>query len=345
MPTSRPFTYDPLLSSITGAIRVFNSDLSIGVTPQDYSLMPGGVQWWNGPNEDPGYVIAHSVPTGTQPNPLGISAYVGFWRSSVLTENSFIQKAEYVSGKNYTTGDEAYIWMNGFGHWSSWQVNPGSLLFPNTVSTARIPSNIIGTMIETFTIEFWYKGDPTSTGLPQYIFGQSGTFGIGDLNLFIDPSDNRLHGLSTGGPISTPLTPNVWQHVAIICDNGQVNVFFDGVNSTAASVPNTLINNTSASIYFGSSFGGGTSFLDGKLTDVRICNIVVYLGAFNPPQSSLLPIQAPNPYGGINTAQINDGSCLLLIDSLNPSSFQQDLSNLGNAVIVGGITYAADSPY
>jgi hypothetical protein len=345
MPTSRPFTYDPSLSSITGAIRVFNSDLSIGVTPQDYSLMPGGVQWWNGPNEDPGYVIAHSVPTGTQPNPLGISAYVGFWRSSVLTENSFIQKAEYVSSKNYTIGDEAYIWMNGFGYWSSWVVNPGSLLFPNTVSTARFPSNIIGTMIETFTIEFWYKGDPTSTGGPQYIFGQSNTFGFGDLNLFIDPSDSRLHGLSTGGDISTPLTPNVWQHVAIICDNGQVKVFFDGVNSTAASVPNTLINNTIDSIYFGSRFGGATSFLDGKLTDVRICNIVVYQGAFNPPQSSLLPIQGPNPYGGINTAQINDGSCLLLIDSLNPSSFQRDLSNLGNAVVVGGITYAADSPY
>ncbi len=346
MSTSRPFAYDPSLSSITGAIRVFNSELSIGVTDQDYSLMPGGVQWWNGPDEDLGYVITHSVPTGTQPNPLEISAYVGFWRSSVLTESSFIQKAEYVSSKDYTTGDEAYIWMNGFGYWSSWEVNPGSLLFPNTVSTARIPSNIIGTLGNTFTIEFWYYGVPTSTGIPQYIFGQSNTTNSGDLNLWIEPGDSCLHGLSTNGPISTQLTPNVWQHVAITCDSGIVKVYFDSVDKTAVGIPEPAITNTINNIYFGSRVGGSNSFLNGNLTDVRICKIVVYQSSgFNVPQSSLLPMQGNNPYGGIGTNEIHDGDCILLIDSLNPNSFQQDLSNLGNTVIVGAITYGANSPY
>jgi len=74
--------------------------------------------------------------------------------------------------------------------------------------------------------------------------------------------------------------------------------------------------------------------------------MVVYTpGGFTTPKSSLLPIQDVNPYGGSNTNQIQDGDCVLLIDSLNPTSFQQDLSNLNNTVSVGAITHSSDSPY
>jgi hypothetical protein len=344
MSTSRPFAYNPTLSLINGAIRVFNSTLTIGVDDQDYTLQPGGIQWWNGPDEDLGYVIAHSVPTGTQPNPLGISAYVGFWRSSVLNENSFVEKAGFVSSKTYTTGDEAYIWMNGFGYWSSWEVNPGSLIFPNSSNTARIIPTHIGTVNEFFTIEFWYFGNPVSTGSNQYIFSQSASFGGGDLNLYIDPSDSCLHGLSTGNAISLPLSTNVWQHIAITCDNGQVKVYFDGNDKTAVGIPNTLISNTIGLIYFGSLLSS-SNFLDAKLTDIRICRNIVYTSGFTTPKSSLLPIQGANPYGGASTNQINDGDCVLLIDSLNSPSFQQDLSNLGSTVIVGAITRSSDTPY
>jgi len=77
MPTARPFAYNTG-SPIPGTLQI--GDLAIGVDPQDYSTNPGGVQWWNGPDEDLGYVIAHPTPAGNQPNPLGIPAYLGCCR-------------------------------------------------------------------------------------------------------------------------------------------------------------------------------------------------------------------------------------------------------------------------
>ena len=64
MPTTRPFAYNTG-STIVGTIQI--GDLAIGVDPLNYAGGVGGVQWWGGPDEDLGYVIAHTVPSGTQP--------------------------------------------------------------------------------------------------------------------------------------------------------------------------------------------------------------------------------------------------------------------------------------
>jgi hypothetical protein len=122
MPTARPFAYNTG-SPIPGTLQI--GDLAIGVDPQDYSTNPGGVQWWNGPDEDLGYVIAHPTPAGNQPNPLGIPAYLGFWRSEFLTEVSFIGLAEYVSNQHgdpqtFLTGSSAKTWLNNNGYWTSY---------------------------------------------------------------------------------------------------------------------------------------------------------------------------------------------------------------------------------
>ena len=122
MPTARPFAYNTG-SPIPGTLQI--GDLAIGVDPLDYSTNPGGVQWWNGPDEDLGYVIAHPTPAGDQPNPLGIPAYLGFWRSEFLTETSFIGIAQYVSNQHgspqtFTTGSSAKTWLNDNGYWTSY---------------------------------------------------------------------------------------------------------------------------------------------------------------------------------------------------------------------------------
>lgn len=123
MPTTRPFAYN-LGSAIPGTLQV--GDLAIGVDSLDYSSNPGGVQWWMGPDEDLGYVIAHPTPAGNQPNQLSIPAYLGFWRSDFLTEESFIGLAEYVSiqhgdPQNFLTGPAAKIWLNNNGYWTSFE--------------------------------------------------------------------------------------------------------------------------------------------------------------------------------------------------------------------------------
>lgn len=49
-----------------------------------------GIQWWNGPDEDLGYVIAYPQSGGTQPTPYGGFGYVQFWRTKTITDQEFI---------------------------------------------------------------------------------------------------------------------------------------------------------------------------------------------------------------------------------------------------------------
>ena len=61
MSTSRPFTYNTG-APIAGTEQV--GSLAVGYPSGGFS----GFQWWNGPDEDLGYVIAGSVPGNTQPS-------------------------------------------------------------------------------------------------------------------------------------------------------------------------------------------------------------------------------------------------------------------------------------
>ena len=120
MPTLRPFAYNPIPpnSPISGTIQV--GDLAVGYTDVEYSSNYGGLTWWEGPNEDIGYVICNPIPSGGQPNPVGVSAYVGFKRSKLLTEESFISIANYVAAGRtapFTTGNGASTWLTNNGYW------------------------------------------------------------------------------------------------------------------------------------------------------------------------------------------------------------------------------------
>ena len=119
MPTTRPFAYNTG-STISGTEQVGN--LAIGVLAQNYSLNIGGVRWWMGPDEDLGYVIAHQTINGNQPNPLGVPAYVGFWRTSGKTEQGFISLSNWVANgiTAFTSTNDAKLWLNSNGYWTSY---------------------------------------------------------------------------------------------------------------------------------------------------------------------------------------------------------------------------------
>jgi hypothetical protein len=68
MPTARPFAYNTG-STIDGTDQIGN--IAVGRDPQDYSLNPGGVKWWNGPDEDSAYVIAYPQSNDLHPTPEG----------------------------------------------------------------------------------------------------------------------------------------------------------------------------------------------------------------------------------------------------------------------------------
>jgi hypothetical protein len=126
MPTARPFAYNTG-AGITGTTQVGN--LAIG-TPE-VGFVATGLEWWNGPDEDLGYVIACEVPSDTQPTPIfGVEASVGFYRSNDLTEGSFISLANKIAGPSgggpFASGSAANTWLNNNGFWSSFEGGTGS---------------------------------------------------------------------------------------------------------------------------------------------------------------------------------------------------------------------------
>ena len=117
MATTTPLAYNTG-STISGTIQI--GDLAIGLTEQDYSSNPGGVIWWMGPDEDLGYVIAVPVSGNTQPTEIvGVTASVGFFRSDLLTDNSFIDLANVVFNQNFSSASDTKNWLNSNGYWTS----------------------------------------------------------------------------------------------------------------------------------------------------------------------------------------------------------------------------------
>jgi hypothetical protein len=62
---SRAFAYNPSETAPIGATQYGNLAIQIS----GWNPTSGGLKWWNGPDEDLGYVIARSIPAGNHPTP------------------------------------------------------------------------------------------------------------------------------------------------------------------------------------------------------------------------------------------------------------------------------------
>jgi hypothetical protein len=136
MATARPFAYN-IGPGITGTDQV--GFLAVG-TPT-YGFAATGLEWWNGPDEDLGYVIAQSVPGDTQPTPVpGVSASVGFFRSDALTDPSFISIANAVAGPSgpFSTATDASVWLTTNGYWNSY---PAPVLYLDAGNLSSYPGS------------------------------------------------------------------------------------------------------------------------------------------------------------------------------------------------------------
>jgi hypothetical protein len=157
MSTTRPFAYNTG-STIEGTIQV--GTLSVGVSEQDYSSNPGGVKWWMGPDEDLGYVIAKSVPSNTQPTEVGVTASVGFERTSSKTDELFIELSNRVVNQGFTGATQASLWLTDNGYWNSYigyDVTP-------TPTPSVTPTNVTPTPTGTNTPTPTGTNTPTPTG-------------------------------------------------------------------------------------------------------------------------------------------------------------------------------------
>jgi hypothetical protein len=105
-------------SLISGTTQV--GDIAVSEADVEYSANYGGLQWWGGPDETLGYVIAHSDPSR-------VPDYLGFWRSSGLTDSDFLNLCNSIPPRigfpPFTNTNDAYTWLNSNGYWTSYVVS------------------------------------------------------------------------------------------------------------------------------------------------------------------------------------------------------------------------------
>lgn len=212
MANSRPFAYNTG-SQVSGTEQL--GSLAIGIDPQT-SPGPGGLTWWNGPNESLGYVVAYPQPAGDHPTPTATDAYLGFFRSTALTESSFVSLANYISNGatgTFTTGIQAKTWLNSNGYWTSYGgiVTSGLTMQLDAGDSSSYPGS--GSI--------WYdiagtQDNITLVNSPTYTSGTPAYFTF-------NGTTQRGTGTAANVVPSTAYTKSVWFYLNAIADNNLVS--------------------------------------------------------------------------------------------------------------------------
>lgn len=249
MATNRPFAQNQG-ANIAGTEQVGN--LAIGNPTAGFSAT--GLNWYGGPDEELGYVIAKDNPSG-QSAADGSTAYLGFFRSSALTEASFIELGNQLLGSNYSTGDSLKTALNAAGYWTSWGISGGngeSLTTGDYVLTANYaPAPFDGNI--TFPAHPIAGGGPGTANINPNLVGSSdGTYSY---QIYINSRD------ALGNDQSTILEQLIGNAGTLTLTQGSnsvtyaftANAFANGYNDPVGSDP----------VYFYDSqfpgTGGGTS--------------------------------------------------------------------------------------
>lgn len=224
--TNRLFAYNPGGGGIIGVDIL--GELAMSNSERDYGADYAGLKWWGGPDEDLGYVIAKTVPPNNQPTEVpGLTGDVAFNRSSVKTEESFLDIVRIAFGQTFGTGDDAKTWLNNNGYWTSWGLGAPSAT-PTPTPTPGPTST------------------PTLTPTPTPTPSGATTIDLGSINCRIVGScnDNGLCGVryninfANGRPSAT-----------------QVYIELFGSNTASLSIHNDLGNNTDVYLDYSETSG------------------------------------------------------------------------------------------
>lgn len=214
MATTKPFAYNigPLISGTTQV-----GDLAVGYINVDYSANYGGVEWWMGPDEDLGYVIAVPVSGGTQSTPFsGSGAYVGFYGTEMMVnpfdESSFVILTNQTFNQNFTSGYDASTWLTNNGYWTSYSdvVTNGLTLQLDASNPTSYPGS--GNV--------WYDLVAPQENITLV---NSPTFTAPSPSYFTFNGSNQ-YGIGTGPVLSpTSYTKSVWFYLNSYDDNNLVS--------------------------------------------------------------------------------------------------------------------------
>jgi hypothetical protein len=157
MATATSFAYNTG-GTISGTEQV--GFLSVGIPTSGFTSNP---QYWNGPDEDLGYVIAVPVSGNTQPTPIsGVTASLKFYGTKNLpnpfSDETFIYLTNVVFNQNFLSATEASIWLTSNGYWNSY-----ILPTPPVTSTPTVTPTQTGTASVTPTPSVTNTQTPTRT--------------------------------------------------------------------------------------------------------------------------------------------------------------------------------------
>jgi uncharacterized delta-60 repeat protein len=105
-----------------------------------------GYTWWGGPDENAGYVIAHTDTNKnvrTERNRAAVISTnsVGFWRTGTQSDNAFLSMFNGLFNQSYASASVAAYWLNTNGYWTSYTPEE-SLISPILVGGAFTSYNI-----------------------------------------------------------------------------------------------------------------------------------------------------------------------------------------------------------
>ena len=116
MPTSRDFGYS------TGAAPSGSTKFGNVIVNRPTNGFSGtGIPWIGGPDEDLGYCIAKSNINPIWTSPSGTNSRVGFSRSLLKSEQSFIDLVNNDYGQNFLIGSLASDYLTANGIWNSYE--------------------------------------------------------------------------------------------------------------------------------------------------------------------------------------------------------------------------------
>ena len=175
MATARPFAYNTG-STISGTTQI--GSLAVGTPSSGFT---GNPKWWNGPDEDLGYVICRPNTSGNQPNPDNVPAYIRFSRSKLKTDQSFINLVNSVFNQTFTTTTECTSYLTTNGYWTSF-VGGGGGFAPGDFDFVFLSGTRDNTNTVTFTKtgSLYLQLDPTAELGVFTIFGYVN--GVGNQN-------------------------------------------------------------------------------------------------------------------------------------------------------------------
>jgi hypothetical protein len=189
MATNRLFAYSS--TPIAGASQ--SGSLSISTTPIS------GYRWWPGPDEDLGYIIAH---TDTNPrtegnrNAVVSTNAVGFWRTATQSDAAFLLMFNDIFNQNYVTASIAATWLNNNGYWTSYSGSSSTL---GTLANPAVSAQAIYNSGQ--TTNGWYYIKTSNMASPRQIYCNMTDGGGGWMLMTYNPNVN----ISSGTPY-----PNQW---------------------------------------------------------------------------------------------------------------------------------------